>query len=138
LEDNHSPQPNESRNDGEENLADLFSGRAKPALLSTKEPALRLLKERYSETFAITPGVREEFSHLFLIKFGLWGLVKTFTPTDLRKLKEGSTVDKALLLIRGAMEGKDDSLLAELDRSVKNALERIRAKREKMSSFKIQ
>ena len=37
-------------------ISGLLSDRGFPALMSLKEPALRMLKERYSESFAMTKG----------------------------------------------------------------------------------
>jgi hypothetical protein len=60
----------------------LFSGRGSPALMSLKEPALRMLRERYAESFAVTSG-KDNQIHLFLVKLSLWGLVRTFVPRDI-------------------------------------------------------
>lgn len=105
----------------------LFSGRGSPVLMSLKEPALRLLRERYSETFAITSG-RENQIHLFLIKYSLWALVRTFVPKDNSSDRIG--INDALNLIQNALNGSDAKLLVSLDSSVKGARARIEAKRE--------
>ena len=93
----------------------LFSGRVSPALLSLNEPALRLLHERYSESFAITRN-KENQVHLFLIKVGLWSLVWTFTSKDFGsdKIEVSNVLDR----IESTMKNEDPEFLAKLDPSV--------------------
>lgn len=123
----------EERSSEKSNLPfeDLLSGRGTPALMSLKEPALRMLKERYSESFALTQGIKQSQIHLFMIKTGMWALVWTFTPKDspepsIDRGKFG--LDEALHVIEEAMLGKNKGMLEKLDRGVSNALERIRVK----------
>jgi hypothetical protein len=106
----------------------FFSDRGSPALMSLKEPALRLLRERYSETFAITVNREKKQVHLFLIKFGLWSLVRTFVPKDL--VSEEIEISGVLGLLENALNESDSgkSLLVSLDNSVKAAKERILSK----------
>jgi len=95
--------------------------------MSLKEPALRLLRERYSETFAITSS-REKQIHLFLIKYSLWSLVRTFVPKDFKSDK--IEINDVLSLIESALNGSEieGSLLVSLDSSIKAAQERILSK----------
>jgi hypothetical protein len=110
---------------------EMFPGRSFPALLSLKEPAIRMLKERYSETFALTRGSNGNQIHLFIIKTGMWALVWTFTPRDVSdssyKSKEFG-LDAALFLIEDAMTGRNMVMQEKIDRSVRNACDRIKAK----------
>jgi len=106
----------------------LFSGRGSPALMSSKEPALRLLKERYSETFAVTQA-NERQIHLFLVKIGMWSLVWTFTPRDVNKEDEIG-IDDTLQRIERTLKGGDPEFLARLDASVLKAKDRIKNKAE--------
>jgi hypothetical protein len=99
----------------------LFSGRGSPAFMSLKEPALKLLHERYSESFALTR-VNEKQVHLFLVKVGLWSLVWTFVPRDVGT--DNIQIDQALLFIENAMK-KENPFVAKLDSSVAKAKERI-------------
>lgn len=103
--------------------------------MSVKEPALRLLRERYSETFAISSG-REKQIHLFLIKYSLWALVQTFVPKDISS--EKIAVGDVLSLIENALNGSDAKLLASLDSSVGRARLRIEAKREEYGLGKLE
>jgi hypothetical protein len=115
---------------------DLFSGRGSPAFMSPKEPAIRLLKERYSESFAFTGGSRENQVHLFLIKLGLWSLVLTLTPRDLKYIKpdvRDIEMPDALRVIEDALSGKNPIVAERLDESVKKSLERIK---KKLQEFK--
>jgi hypothetical protein len=115
---------------------DLFSGRGSPAFMSPKEPAIRLLKERYSESFAFTGGSRENQVHLFLIKLGLWSLVLTLTPRDLKYIKPDVReieMPDALRVIEDALSGKNPIVAERLDESVKKSLERIK---KKLQEFK--
>jgi hypothetical protein len=105
----------------------LFSGRGSPALMSIKEPALRLLSEKYSERFAVTRGEAERV-HLFLIKFSLWGLVRTFVPKDLGPEAKTIAISQALELIESALTGRDEKMLESLDSSVSKAKSRIFSK----------
>jgi hypothetical protein len=107
----------------------LFSGRGSPALMSLKEPALRMLRERYSESFAVTSG-KENQIHLFLIKLSLWALVRTFVPKDLDQSAKSIRIGDALSLIENALNGSDPELLQSLDTSVSKARSRITAKAE--------
>ncbi len=95
--------------------------------MSLKEPALRLLRERYSETFAITSS-QEKQIHLFLIKYGLWSLVRTFVPKDFNS--EKIEISDVLSLIENALNGFENEkpLLVSLDSTVKAARERISSK----------
>src|SRR5580704_13930987 len=95
----------------------LFSGRGSPALMSLKEPALRMLRERYSESFAVTSG-KENQIHLFLIKFSLWALVRTFVPKDIDQQASGIRMNDALSLVENALNGSNPELLESLDLSV--------------------
>lgn len=106
----------------------LFSGRGSPALLSLKEPALRLLRERYSETFAITQNREKKQIHLFLIKNSLWALVRTFVPKDISS--DEITVPDVLNLLENALNGseKEKGLLSSLDSSVDGARTRVESK----------
>jgi len=107
----------------------LFSGRGSPALMSLKEPALRMLRERYSESFAVTSG-KDSQIHLFLIKLSLWALVRTFVPKDLDQSAKSIRIGDALSLIENALNGSDPELLQSLDTSVSKARSRITAKAE--------
>jgi len=106
----------------------FFSDRGSPALMSLKEPALRLLRERYSETFAITMSREKKQIHLFLIKFGLWSLVRTFVPKDVEA--DEIEISAVLDLLENALNesNSERSLLVSLDSSVKAARERILSK----------
>lgn len=117
---------------------ELFSGRGSPAFMSSKEPAIRLLKERYSESFAFTFGTREKQVHLFLIKLGLWSLVLTFTPRDLEYIDaktEKIEIDDALRIIEDSLSGRNPAMTERLDASVKKSLERIK---KRLDEFKKQ
>jgi hypothetical protein len=105
----------------------LFSGRGSPALMSLKEPALRMLRERYSESFAVTSG-KENQIHLFLIKFSLWALVRTFVPKDIDQQASGIRMNDALSLVENALNGSNPELLESLDLSVTKARSRITEK----------
>lgn len=105
---------------------DLFSGRGSPAFLSPKEPAIKLLKERYSESFALTNG-KENQVHLFLIKVGLWSLVYTFTPRDVSS--EKIDIPTVLLFLENSIVA-GSSFVSKLDSAVSKACERIRQKIE--------
>jgi hypothetical protein len=83
----------------------MFNGRGAPALMSVKEPALRLLSEKFTERFAITRGEGERV-HLFVIKFSLWGLVRTFVPKDLGPDAKTISVGDTLVLIESALNGQ--------------------------------
>lgn len=115
------------------NLDDIFAGRGSPALMSVKEPAIRLLKERYSESFAVVPGLNKTQIHLFLVKLGMWSLVWTFTPRDIGKEEETNPVpafgiSQVLAMIEEAMKGKDPALLEKVNKSVDAAIARIRSR----------
>ena len=119
---------------------DLFAGRGAPALMSTKEPAIRMLKERYSESFAITQGAREGQVHLFLIKLGMWALVWTFTAKDVSTESRPSVevkfdIQDALKAIESALSGGNLDFQQKLDHAVSNALQRIRSKIDDVNSI---
>jgi len=95
--------------------------------MSLKEPALRLLTEKYAERFAVTRGDGARV-HLFVIKFSLWGLVRTFVPKDLGTDVKTLTIWDALSLIESALNGKDEKMRESLDAAVANALSRISSK----------
>ncbi|MGI0090970.1 MAG: hypothetical protein ACREBS_04610 [Nitrososphaerales archaeon] len=108
----------------------MFSGRGSPALMSMKEPSLRLLRERYVESFAITTG-SENRVHLFLVKIGLWSLVWTFTT---KHSPVPTSLDSVLKAIEDALSGRDPELLEKLDKSVSDARTRIRNKAQEFGS----
>lgn len=119
---------------------DPFAGRGAPALMSTKEPAIRMLKERYSESFAITQGAREGQVHLFLIKLGMWALVWTFTAKDIIAEPSSSVevkfdIQDALTTIESALSGGDVDFQQKLDHAVSKALQRIRSKIDDVNSI---
>ena len=97
--------------------------------MSTKEPAIRFLKERYDETFALTYG-SEGRIHLFLIKVGLWSLVYTFVFKNVAKSEQ---IPMALDRISIALDGRDKEFATKLDKAVFEAKKRIE---EKISRFK--
>lgn len=111
---------------------DLFEARGSPALMSTKEVAIRMLKEKYSESFAITINSEKGQAYLFLVKLGLWALVTTFTKNDMPAGSEFG-LSETLRAIESAMSGENESLLERLDSSVEKALSRIRKKVEEFS-----
>ena len=111
---------------------DLFGGRASPALMSDKEPAIQKLRKRYSESFAITKGSGHRI-HLFLIKLGLWSVVWTFTPRDLGENLERITVEQTLKLIDDEMNAQNSLFVSKLDASVSKALNRIEKKAREFS-----
>jgi hypothetical protein len=109
----------------------MLSGKSSPALLSLKEPSIRMLKERFSETFAITRGKNGNQIHLFIIKAGMWALVWTFTPREFSDSGDISAefgLGPVLVLIEDALSGRNERMLQKIDRAVHNALERISAK----------
>jgi hypothetical protein len=119
---------------------DLFEGRGHPALMSAKEPAIRMLKERYSESFAIAQGAREGQVHLFLIKLGMWALVWTFTAKDIgakssSSEKEKFAIQDALNAIESALSGTNSQILQKLDNGVSRALLRMRFKIDEMRNI---
>jgi len=116
-----------SGNDVRKNDDSLFSGRGSPALMSLKEPALRMLRERYTESFAVTSG-KENQIHLFLIKLSLWALVRTFVPKDIDQSAKSIRIGDVLSLIENALNGSNAELLGSLDTSVSKARSRITAK----------
>ena len=99
-----------------------LSGFGAPALMSLKEPAIRLLKERYSESFAFTKGTDKRI-HVFLIRIGLWALVYTFTPKDISR----SNLDMAdaLTLVEDSLVGRNDLFKERLDTAIRNATSRL-------------
>lgn len=101
-----------------------FSGRGFPALMSPKEPAIKLLRQRYSESFALTSG-KERQVHLFMIKVGLWSLVYTFTPRDVSS--DSIDIGAVLSLIEKSITSESQFVL-KLDNSVERARDRIKNK----------
>jgi len=108
----------------------LFSGRGSPALMSSKEPALNLLRERYSDTFALTRH-NDKQVHLFLIKVGLWSLVWTFTPRDFGS--DAVEIWQVLDRVENTLKNGDPEFLAKLDAAVAKANERIKNKVDEFS-----
>jgi hypothetical protein len=104
--------------------------------MSTKEPAINMLKERYRESFAITKGIREGQVHLFLIKQGMWSLVWTFTARDLDRLNFIETkrfeIRDALKILESELSKENSIFLKKLDLGVSNALNRIQSKIEQI------
>lgn len=90
--------------------------------MSPNEPAIRLLRERYSESFALTKG-KDNTIHLFLIKVGLWSLVYTFSKRDVEKLDLPSVLSYLEETISSA-----SLFLLTLDNCVSKAKERIKSK----------
>ena len=107
---------------------DIFAGRGAPAFMSTKEKAIQLLREKYSESFAFTVGSPGKQVHLFLIKLGLWSLVTTLTPRDLAKDSKEIELGDALQVVEDALSGKKSELAERLDRCVELSLERIKTR----------
>ena len=99
--------------------------------MSPKEEAIRLLKARYSESFAITINMEKGQAYLFLVKLGLWSLVATFTKRDLPAGSEFG-LSSVLHRIESAMRERD-SLQERLDSSVEKSLGRIKKKMEDFS-----
>ncbi len=106
----------------------LFSGRGAPALISSKEPALHLLRERYSESFAITKGSGDRV-HLFLIKIRMWSLVWTFTS---REMGSNADINSVLKYLESA-PARNPQFMEKLDASVSKAKKRIEAKANEFS-----
>lgn len=104
--------------------------RGSPALMSLNEPALKMLHERYKETFAITQR-NEKQVHLFLIKIGLWSLVWTFTPRDSGSDK--IEIRFVLDLLERTLKGESE-FLSKLDASVVRANGRIGKKKDEFAS----
>jgi hypothetical protein len=122
-----------SESSARKNEDSLFSGRGSPALMSLKEPALKMLRERYLESFAVTAG-KENQIHLFLIKTSLWALVRTFVPKDIDKTAKTIRIAQALSLIENALNGSNPELMESLDASVSKARSRITAKAEEFGA----
>ncbi len=97
--------------------------------MSPKEPAIRALRERYNETFALTYG-SEGRIHLFLIKFGMWSLAYTFAFKDSGRDK---LMPLALESIQSALAGDNKDLALRLDKGITGAEKRIESK---MALFK--
>ncbi|MHB8568137.1 MAG: hypothetical protein ACYC7D_12030 [Nitrososphaerales archaeon] len=112
---------------------EVLLGRGSPALMSPKEPAIKLLTERYSESFALTFG-SERRVHLFLVKIGLWSLVYTFVFKEAARSEKSGTMLKALFAIKRALSGEDQNLANKLDKSVEAARVRIKEKVAKFES----
>jgi hypothetical protein len=102
----------------------VFGGRGSPALMSLKVPALRLLRARYSETFAISRGTQSRV-HLFLVKVGLWSLVWTFSSRDVQTVEKRMETEDVLRLIEKSLSGENAMFLEKLDASVARATKRI-------------
>lgn len=113
---------------------DLFAGRGSPAFMSTKEPAIRILKEKYSESFAITADASKGQTYLFLIKMGLWALVSTFTKRDYKGISQSFGVPETLEIIENALRNKDPDMLRRIDGSVRIATQRIQRKISEFNS----
>jgi hypothetical protein len=107
----------------------LFSGRGPPALMSTKEPALKLLRDLYGETFAITKGSATRV-HLFLVKFGLWSLVWTFTPRDLEIESHSLEIDQVLTHVEKSLNGANPVFKVNIDKAVQKSKMRIEMRRK--------
>ena len=116
----------QSRTDG------LFSGRGYPALISLKEPAIRMLRERYSESFAIIKGAERQV-HLFMVKVGLWSLVWTFTPRYLNLVSKTMEISDVLEFLEISLRGGTTDFTKKLDTSVARARERIERSADKYS-----
>lgn len=95
--------------------------------MSLKEPALRMLRERYSESFAITKGA-ERRVHLFMVKVGLWSLIWTFTPRDLDSVSKKLEIDEVLDFLEISLRHGNTDFAKRLDSSVAKARERIERK----------
>lgn len=124
LLDSTRPSIEQSRTNG------LFSDRGFPALMSLKEPALKMLRERYSESFAITKGA-ERRVHLFMVKIGLWSLIWTFTPRDLNSGAKTLEIDEVLEFLEISLRRGTSDFTRKLDLSVAKARERIENKSRK-------
>ncbi|HZW55011.1 MAG TPA: hypothetical protein VFF30_01850 [Nitrososphaerales archaeon] len=103
----------------------LLSGRGSPAFMSPSDPALRLLKNRYSESFALTNG-GDHRVHLFLIKVGMWALTWTFVFKPISDEDKLGQIRAALAKIEDALSGHDPLFLEKLDGAVSNARQRIK------------
>lgn len=99
--------------------------------MSSKEPSIRLLRERYSESFAVTLDAEKGQAYLFLVKLGLWSLVYTFTKKEIPS--ESFGLSQVLQIIEDAMSGKNIAMRSRLDESVKKALDRIKEKVDEFS-----
>jgi hypothetical protein len=125
----------EDPNKKEVNAEDLFSGRGSPAFMSLKEPAVKMLRQRYSESFAFTEGSRQGQVHLFLIKFGMWALVWTFSPKDRGSRSDSKfLIGDALQIVESIMKGENISLQERLDKAVSQAQQRIQSKFDELKS----
>ena len=109
----------------EEAIDSIFSGYGSPALMSQKEPAIRLLFQTYSESFAFTKG-SDDRVHLFMIKLGLWVLVWTFSSKDFDE--RSSTIATALTLVEKCLTGQNDGFKQRLDKAVVRAQSRLKEK----------
>jgi len=87
-----------------------------------------MLRERYSETFAITFTREKKQIHLFLVKHSLWALVRTFVPKDVSS--DEISVPEVLVLLENALNGSDSPLVSKLDSSVEKARSRLSSKAE--------
>ena len=52
--------------------------------------------------------------HLFVIKFSLWGLVRTFVPKDLGPDAKTISVGDTLVLIESALNGQNEKIRESL------------------------
>jgi hypothetical protein len=87
------------------------------------------LEGEYSENFVLTKGVKPHQAHLFLVKFGLWSLVYTFTTSDFEKGNEKELISQSLKIIEDALTGRNPKLKARLDFAVSRAKDRVAKKR---------
>lgn len=132
--DFNADESNRSREQG--GLSEeIFSGQGAPALMSPKEPAIRLLRERYGESFAFTPGTNGRV-HLFLIKIGLWSLVWTFVSRD-SIVSKAEQIKSAMAAVSEALFGKIESqkFLQDLDSAVSKSKARIEEKSKEFRAF---
>jgi len=123
----NSNNPQDGKPSTNKNSDNALAGHGAPALMSAKEPAIRLLAERYSEIFALTPGIDRKNTHLFLIRVGLWALVWTFLPRENNDPNK-SQIRAALDDLEKALQGNKAELLGRLDSAVAKAKKRIETK----------
>lgn len=96
-----------------------------------------MLRDRYSETFAITFSREKGQVYLFIIKYGMWALVRTFVAKDVCSEKIG--VGDVLTLLESALNGSESgaALLQSLDALVLRARERVDSKAEEFDIKKV-